>query len=314
MQSGAEAAIQVRKLSFSFGARLALSDVDLEVRRGELFALLGPNGGGKTTLFRILCTLLPAPKGRAAVLGVDVGGQPAEVRRRIGVVFQSPSLDGKLTVRENLRHHGHLFGLRGATLRAEIGRLAERVQVADRLDDRVERLSGGLKRRAEIAKGLLPGPELLLMDEPSAGLDPGARRALWNLIREIRRERAMTVAFTTHLTEEADGCDRLAILDQGRRVAFGSPEELKAEVGGDVISIDARGQVDELSARIREKFGVDARAVNGTIRIEQERGHALVPRLAEAFPGAIDAVTVRKPTLEDVFLRRTGRRFWSEGT
>lgn len=313
MKRGAESAIQVRGLSFSFGQRAALSEVDLEVHRGELFALLGPNGGGKTTLFRILCTLLPVPKGVATVLGHDVALRPAEVRRRIGVVFQSPSLDGKLTVRENLAHHGHLFGLRGAALRAEIGRLAERVEVADRLDERVERLSGGLKRRAEIAKGLLPGPELLLMDEPSAGLDPGARRALWNLIRDIRRERAMTVVFTTHLTEEADGCDRLAILDLGRLVALGAPDELKAEVGGDVISIEARGAADDLSARIREKFGVDARAVNGTVRIEQERAHALVPRLAEAFPGVIDAVTVRRPTLEDVFLRRTGRRFWSEG-
>jgi ABC-2 type transport system ATP-binding protein len=306
---GGSAAIDVRNLSFSFGARAALAEVDLEVRQGELFSLLGPNGGGKTTLFRILSTLLPAPAGSATVLGIDVALRPAEVRRRIGVVFQSPSLDGKLTVRENLTHQGHLFGMRGRALREEIERLAERVGIADRMRERVERLSGGLKRRVEIAKGVLPRPELLLMDEPSAGLDPGARRAMWELVREIRSERGVTVLFTTHLTEEADGCDRLAILDRGRRVALGAPDELKSEVGGDVISIEAR-EASDLSARIREKFGVEARAVNGTIRIEQERAHALVPRLAEAFPGAIDAVTVRKPTLEDVFVRRTGRQFW----
>ena len=304
-------AIDVWGLVHHYGKHRALAGVDFQVPPGEIFGLLGPNGGGKTTLFRLLSTLLPVQEGDVSVLGLDVRKQQAEVRRRIGVTFQSPSLDAKLTVLENLRHQGHLYGLSGSELRTRIERLLERLGLTDRQRDRVESLSGGLKRRVEIAKGLLHDPALLLLDEPSTGLDPGARHDLWRYPKQLQSEANVTVLVTTHLMEEAERCDRLGILDVGQLVAMGTPDELRAEVGGDCLTIHCENP-EELAGQIATEFDVMPKQLGGTLRIERDRGHRLVGELIEKFPDAITSISIGKPTLEDVFIARTGHRFWDE--
>ncbi len=303
------AAITVERLKHRYGEHEALKGIDFTVEEAEIFGLLGPNGGGKTTLFRVLSTLLPVQEGRLSVLGTDVGRKPADVRFQIGVTFQSPSLDVKLTVRENLVHQGHLYGLRGRSLRARVDDRLERLGLSERARDRVESLSGGLKRRVEIAKGLLHDPKVLLLDEPSTGLDPGARHDLWTYLTQLRDESRMTILVTTHLMEEAERCDRLGILDRGRLVALGTPEELRASIGGECISIESR-EPDELARRIQESLGLQPQRVGEVLRIEHAEGSRIIGPLAEQFAGEIERITLGKPTLEDVFIERTGHRFW----
>jgi ABC-2 type transport system ATP-binding protein len=302
-------AIEVDRLGFRYGERVALDGVSFAVGPGEIFGLLGPNGGGKTTLFRVLATLVPPSEGKARVFGLDVAQQPHEVRRTIGVVFQAQSLDRKLTAVENLWHQGHLYGLRGRELRERSQASLARVGLADRAADRVETLSGGQQRRVELAKGMLHQPAVLLLDEPSTGLDPGGRRDLWHHLLELRAADSVTALVTTHLLEEAERCDRLGILDRGRLVALGTPEELKKKIGGDVIVLGTRDS-EELGRQIASRFGLEVSVVDGTVRIERERGHEFIAQLVEAFPGQIDTVSVSKPTLEDVFIHQTGHRFW----
>jgi len=280
--------------------------VSFRVEPGELFGLLGPNGGGKSTLFRILSTLLPASGGRARILGHDVATEPHAVRRALGVVFQHPSVDGLLTVEENLVHHGHLYGLSGIPLRRALGEVLARLGLADRRRERVARLSGGLKRRTELAKALLVGARVMLLDEPSTGLDPAARRDLVAWLLE-RREDGIAIVLTTHDMDEAERCDRIAILDRGCVVALGAPATLTAEVGGDVVVVHAAA-VEALRERVRARFGIEGRVVDGALRLERPRGHELVRDLIEAFPEAVRSVTYGKPTLEDVLVRRTGHR------
>jgi ABC-2 type transport system ATP-binding protein len=305
------AAISVRGLCHAYGSRRALDNLDFGVGPGEIFGLLGPNGGGKTTLFCILATLLPVQAGDVRLLGLDVAAEPSRVRKLIGVTFQSPSLDRKLTVRENLASQGYLYGLSGSTLKARIELLLTHLGIADRSRDRVESLSGGLARRVEIAKGLLHDPRVLLLDEPSTGLDPGARLDLWRYLHQLRLEAGVTVLVTTHLMEEAERCDRIGILDSGRLVALGTPAELRNSIGGDCLTIQAPASA-ELARRIGERFQVSARAVGGQVRIETERGHEFVGRLMDAFGAEISSVALGKPTLEDVFVERTGHRFWND--
>jgi len=305
------AAIVLEGLSHWYGDRQALEGVGFEVAGGEIFGLLGPNGGGKTTLFRVLATLLPVQQGEIRLLGLDVAHEPSRVRSQIGVTFQSPSLDRKLTVRENLVSQGYLYGLSGATLRNRIAALLEKMGLTDRAHDRAESLSGGLARRVEIAKGLLHDPQVLLLDEPSTGLDPGARLDLWRYLRLLRDEAGVTVLVTTHLMEEAEHCDKLAILDTGRLVALGTPTELRSQIGGDCLTIQSAAPVD-LARRIGERFQVACQPVGGQIRIEIEKGHEFIGRLVEAFGPEISSVVLGKPTLEDVFIQRTGHRFWNE--
>jgi ABC-2 type transport system ATP-binding protein len=302
------ASIEVDGIAYRYGDRVALRDVSFRVHAGELFGLLGPNGGGKTTLLEILATLRRPTAGVARVGGVDVSADPDAARRRIAVVFQRPALDAQLTPTENLRHQGHLYGLAGRTLAERSAELLDRFGVADRADDRVKTLSGGLRRRVELAKALLHQPRVLLLDEPTVGLDPGGRRDLWRHARRLRSESGVAVLVTTHLLEEAEDCDRVGILDRGRLVALDTPADLKADIRGDVISLES-GEPQELADAIRSRFGAQGTVVDGTVRIEQPDGAALVPRLAEAFPGAIRSITVGKPTLEDVFVQRTGHRF-----
>lgn len=305
------APIEVQSLEVRYGERPALRGVSFVVRSGELFGLLGPNGGGKTTALQVLATLLAPTRGSASVFGADVAARPAVVRRRIGVVFQHPALDLRLTPLENLRHHGHLYGLRGAELARRSAELLARLGVADRARDRVDTLSAGLRRRVEIAKGLLHRPGLLLLDEPTAGLDPGGRRDVWDTVRDLRAAEGIAVLVTTHLMDEAERCDRIGILDRGKLAALGTPSELKGGIRGDVISL-ASSDPGGLAGAIRGRFGGEVSVVDGAVRIERPNGAELVPRLAEAFPGAIRSITVGEPTLEDVFLQRTGHRFQEE--
>jgi ABC-2 type transport system ATP-binding protein len=302
--------IRIERLRHRYDQRQALDDISFDVRAAEIFGLLGPNGSGKTTLFRILSTLMLPTAGRALVLGHDAAREPDRVRREIGVVFQAASVDAKLTVAENLRHQGHLYGLSGRALKQRIAEMLARVGLADRAGDRVETLSGGQQRRVELAKGLLHQPSVLLLDEPTTGLDPGARRDLWLYLKMLRDEERVTVVVTTHLMEEAEHCDRLAILNQGKLVALGTPAELKHEIGGEVIVMEARDP-ESLARRIAERFGGPCHVIDGKVRLEREHGYRFVPDVVEAFPGEIDSISVSKPTLEDVFIDRTGHRFWT---
>lgn len=331
------AAVAAEGLAFSYGGRVALQGIHFRVEPGEIFGFLGPNGGGKTTLFRLLATLMPPQQGSLRVLGEELFGSgaggprqgaAARVRRRLGVVFQAPALDLQLTVRENLVHHGHLYGLRGRDLAGRIDRELGRFGLADRAGDRALQLSGGLRRRAELAKALLPEPRLLLLDEPSTGLDPGARRDLWSALESLQAE-GVTVLLTTHFMEEGDRCGRIALLDGGRIVAEGTPAALKDEIGGDVVTLsgpDPERLAADLAALLPAlapgapprtppsgaEVAVEVR--DGAVRLELDRAHERVARLAALLPGRIDAVTVARPTLEDVFLRRTGRRLDAEAS
>jgi ABC-2 type transport system ATP-binding protein len=312
--TAAGAVISVENLVHRYENRTALNGVSFDVRPAELFGLLGPNGSGKTTLFRILSTLMIPTAGRAVVMGCDTAVDPATLRRQIGVVFQAQSVDAKLTAYENLWHQGHLYGLRGGALKERIGEMLSRVGLADRAQERVETFSGGMQRRIELAKGLLHHPGVLLLDEPTTGLDPGARRDLWQYLQTLRDEEHVSVLVTTHLMEEAERCDRLAIMNEGNLVALGTPAELKSEIGGDVILLDATQDATLLAERIGERFAVEAVVLGTQVRIERENGHRFITDVVEAFPGEIQAISVSKPSLEDVFIRRTGHKFWSENS
>lgn len=303
--------MRVQNITHKYGDRLSLDNVSFDIFEGEIFGLLGPNGSGKTSLFRILSTMMIPLSGRAAIMGFDSSMQQAEVRRSIGVVFQASSVDVKLTVWENLRHQGHLYGMHGSALRKRAFEMLERVGLADRSKEKVETLSGGMKRRVELAKGLMHYPRLLLLDEPTTGLDPGARRDLWQYLKLLRDFEQVTVVVTTHLMGEAEDCDRLGILSEGRLVALGSPLELRTEIGGEVIVLTSL-HPETLAEKVHVKFGGTApRIIEGKVRLERERAHQLLTPIMEAFPDDVLAVSVSKPTLEDVFIARTGHKFWA---
>src|SRR5215831_3237354 len=248
--------IQLRRLSYSYTTgSTALHDLSLEVGFGEIFGLLGPNGGGKTTLFRILATLIKPSSGSATVLGYNLAHSASLVRRSIGVVFQSQSLDKKLTVSENLLHQGHLYGIFGGQLRRRIDHLLEQFGLTEQARARIETLSGGSKQRVELAKAFLHGPRLLLLDEPCTGLDPMARLDFWKYLTHLNQEHCVTIFFTTHFMDEAEKCDRLGILEKGRLIALGAPDQLKSRVGGDVIVLRtqfARTLQSEIESQFHE--------------------------------------------------------------
>ena len=300
--------IEVKNLSHAYQTRRALDRVSFSVSCGEVFGLLGPNGSGKTTLFRILSTLMPVTSGTVRVLGHDLTTEVKAVRKLLGVVFQHPGLDGKLTVFENLRHHGHLYGLAGKTLRDRISELLERFGVLDRAKERVELLSGGLQRRVEIAKAMLHSPRLLLLDEPTSGLDVAARRQLNDYLCALADTENILVLLTTHLLDDAEACNRVGILDAGKLVALGAPNELKAEVSGDVILIECIDN-EVFCTEITKRFGVSPVLADNLIRVECERGHEFVRDLVATFPDEIQSVRFGKPTLEDVFIKLTGNPF-----
>ena len=305
-------AVETRGLIARYGERTALDAPDFTVGPGERVALLGPNGAGKSTLLSILATLLLPSAGTARVMGIDVARDPFAARRRMGIVFQGPSLDRRLSAEENLRLLGRLYGLRGAALSRAVDESLARVELADRRRDRVSVLSGGLARRLEVARALLARPDVLLLDEPTSGLDPAARAEVWESIEALSREGA-AVLYATHFGEEAERAHRVVILDQGKVVAEGDPASLRAGVGGDVIVVEC-ADPESFAARVHERFGVRARAVEGAVLVERERGHEFVPALVEAFPGQARSVTLRQPTLEDVFVHVTGHRFRARGS
>lgn len=306
-------AVEVDNIGHCYGDLRALSGVSFSVAQGEIFGLLGPNGGGKSTLFRILSTVMRPQEGTARIGGYDLRRDPGRVRRCLGVVFQASSLDLKLTAEENLVHQGHLYGLRGQELAQRVTLMLGRVGLADRRTTPCERLSGGQKRRIEIAKGLLHGPSLLLLDEPTTGLDPLARREMWSYLTLLRERDGIAVLVTTHLLEEAEDCDRLGILHKGHLAALGSPDALKREIEGEVLVIEAEAP-QRLRQAIQERLHQPAQVFGRQVRLEHASAYEFVPDLMAAFGPQIRSVTVARPTLEDVFLRRTGQRWSIEAT
>ncbi len=305
MAHAQDPAILTENLTRRFGDLVAVDHMDLSVGHGQVFGFLGPNGAGKTTAIAMLTTLLRPTEGRALVAGHDVERDAAGVRRAIGIVFQEPSLDERLTARENLEFHAVLYGMPRAERPQRIGEALRLVDLDDRADHIVEKFSGGMRRRLEIARGLLHVPAVLFLDEPTLGLDPQSRRSVWQHIRTLRETTGVTVFMTTHYMEEAEFCDRIAIIDHGRIVALDTPEGLKNLVGGDVVVLttpDAQAMVDYLGTQ-----SLDATMRDSEVRVEVDDGARFIPRVVRGFPGEIDGASLRRPTLDDVFLKLTGR-------
>lgn len=291
----------------SYGDHVALDGVELEIHAGEIFALLGPNGCGKTTLFRLLCTLLPVQRGCIRIGGFDSRTNPLAVRGQIGIVFQSPSLDKKLTVDENIACQGALYGIKGADLVRRRDELLRQLDLTDRRGDYCETLSGGLKRRVELAKGMLHRPRLLLLDEPSTGLDPAARLSLWDAIRSMADD-GMAVLLTTHLLEEADKSDRVAIMSAGKIIAEGSPLELRTEMGEGVVTVVA-SDVVRVERLLRDDLGLNPQRVQQQLRLNSDSPGTLVPVLVEKLGDEAQSIVIGRPSLEDVFIAKTGQEF-----
>ncbi|HXM52349.1 MAG TPA: ATP-binding cassette domain-containing protein [Candidatus Binatus sp.] len=307
----ADAAIATEQLVKRYGEIEAVRGIDLSIMPGEIFGFLGPNGAGKSTTISMLCTLLRPTSGRAAVAGFDVARDPGAVRARIGLVFQDPSLDEQLTARENLDFHAFLYDVPRASRAQRINEVLEMVELADRARSKVLTFSGGMKRRLEIARGILHSPEVLFLDEPTRGLDPQTRSHIWDYLRALRRSEGITIFMTTHYMDEAEFCDRIAIIDMGRIVALGTPDELKARVGGDVITIVTADNATS-AAELGSKFGLTPTVDDGTLRIEVSDGAAFIPRLVRDLSAQVTAVTLRRPSLDDVFLKLTGRAIREE--
>jgi ABC-2 type transport system ATP-binding protein len=298
--------LAIEGLSRRFGERPALASLSFEVYPGEIFGLLGPNGAGKSTAFRILAGTLRPDAGRVCFHGRELSLDDPALRTAMGVVFQRASLDDQLTARENLLFGARLYGLTRARALARAREMFALIELADRADEKVEGWSGGMRRRLELARALIHQPELLVMDEPTQGLDEGAFRSFWSHVKTLRHLDGLTVLLTTHRAEEAEHCDRLAILDCGRLVTVDTPQALAARMGGDVITIEA-SEPDEILLSLAARFDLVGTLVDGRIQVERRDGHALIPRLVEAFPsGRLQSIVLRRPTLADVFLKLTG--------
>jgi ABC-2 type transport system ATP-binding protein len=299
--------VSCRQVRHRYGDREALCGIDLHVNAGEIFALLGPNGSGKTTLFRLISTLVPLQHGTIEVSGVDVSKDPLGVRQRIGIVFQAPSLDKKLTVDENIACQAALYGLSKRDMQRRRDEVLELMKLTDRRNDLCEKLSGGLKRRVELAKGMLHQPPVMLLDEPSTGLDPAARLDLWQSLSDMASA-GVAVVLTTHLLEEADKADRLAILAEGKVIAEGSPAELRASMGNGLVTVSA-ADMDAVEKVLRDELGLTVQRVQHQVRIHSQDAASLVPVLATRLGDQAQSITLGRPGLEDVFIEKTGHRF-----
>ncbi|RME59819.1 ATP-binding cassette domain-containing protein [Candidatus Parcubacteria bacterium] len=302
--------IQVTELTKKFGDVLAVDHISFTVRKGEIFGFLGPNGAGKSTTINMLSTLLRPTEGSATINGFDVLTQRDEVRKSIGLVFQDPSLDDRLTAEENLRFHARLYGVPKTVYRKRMEEVLRLVDLWDRREGIVKTFSGGMKRRLEIARGLIHYPRVLFLDEPTLGLDPQTRVHLWDYILKLKRERGMTIFMTTHYMNEAEYCDRIAIIDHGKIVALDTPANLKKQVGGDVVRIKSHDKA--LKEKLRARYKKEVQEENGMMQLEISDGEKFLPQLLGEFGARIDAVELRKPTLDDVFLALTGRTIREE--
>ena len=298
-------AIAVRGLVKNFGEVRAVRGVDFEVATGEVFGFLGPNGAGKTTTINMLCTLAKPSGGSATVAGHDVVRERDDVRRNIGLVFQDPTLDGYLTAAQNLKLHAELYGVQSNLVKPRMQQVMEMVGLWDRKDSPVATFSGGMRRRLEIARGLMHSPRVLFLDEPTIGLDPQTRRSIWTYIRELKEREEITIFMTTHYMDEAEWCDRIAIMDHGQIVALDAPETLKAGVGRDRVSIHTDDDQAAIAA-IAEKFGLEAVIAEGAVTFGVSSGEKFVPRLFAELGLPIRSVSVSRPTLDDVFMSYTG--------
>jgi ABC-2 type transport system ATP-binding protein len=303
--------ITVNNLTKTFKSLTAVNDVSFSVDEGEVFGFLGPNGAGKTTTISILCTLLSPTSGRAEIAGFDCAGDPDGVRASLGLIFQDTTLDSGLTAHENLMFHAYLYNLDRKLAGKRINEMLDVVELLGRKNDLIKNFSGGMKRRLEIARGLLHYPRVLFLDEPTIGLDPQTRNTIWDFINALRKKEKITVFMTTHYMEEAENCDRIAIIDHGRIIALGTPARLKAMVHGDVIHLTTADNPRAL-AEIRRIFGIAAREENGGLALETEKGDEFIPKLLHALPVRTVSVSLQKPTLNDVFLKLTGRTIRDE--
>ena len=298
-------AIDVTRLQKDYGEVRAVRGVSFEVAAGEVFGFLGPNGAGKTTTIGMLCTLVRPTGGGAHVAGHDIVADRDEVRRNIGLVFQDPTLDAYLTAEQNLRFHGELYGLPKAAMEERIGLVLDMVDLTERKDSKVETFSGGMKRRLEIARGLLHSPRVLFLDEPTVGLDPQTRSAIWGYINQLKDTEDITIFLTTHYMEEAEYCDRIAIIDHGEIVVLDTPEKLKANVGKDRVQI-VTGDDEAAIAALKGRFGIDAGVHEGAVTFAVSSGEEFVPRLFAELGMPIRSVSVSRPSLDDVFMSYTG--------
>ena len=301
--------LEVSQLSFAYGNRKALDQLSLTIGQGEVVAVLGPNGSGKSTLFKLVSTLVPVQSGEITFQGVAYSQSTARIRNLLGVVFQAPSLDKKLTVEENLRCQAALYGMGASRAKEQIARWLGRLKVADRAGEIVEKLSGGLARRVEIAKSLLHDPQLLILDEPSSGLDPRARSQMWEALFELQQKDGVTLLVTTHLMDEADDAHRVAILDEGRLVAFDTPERLKSACLREVLSITSP-QTPAVADFLRTQFALESRLMDHSLRCEiAQNGAQIVAAVSREFGDSLKSIMLSQAGLEDVFLSLTGRSF-----
>ena len=303
--------VEVEGLVRRYGTFTAVDGISFDVGAGEVFGFLGPNGAGKSTTIGMLCTLLRPTAGRAVVNGFDVVRRSDDVRRSIGLIFQDPSLDNYLTAQENLDFHAFAYDVPRAEARERADELLAMVELAERRHDQVKTFSGGMKRRLEIARGLLHRPRVLFLDEPTLGLDPQTRGHIWEYILDLREREGVTLFLTTHYMDEAEHCDRIAIIDHGKIVALDTPSKLKAGVGGDVVVLRTD---DNAHARdeIRARFGLEPETRDGELRLEVPRGDEFIPDLVRGLSGRITSIGVHRPTLDDVFLKLTGRAIRDE--
>jgi len=304
--------VEVHELSKRFGTLEAVKAVTFNVAPGEIFGFLGPNGAGKTTTINMLCTLVTPTSGSARVNGFDVTRQRSDVRRSIGLVFQSTTLDEYLSAEQNLRFHAYAYGMPAELRERRINELLEMVELADRRTGSVRLYSGGMKRRLEIARGLLHHPRVLFLDEPTLGLDPQTRRKIWDHLLALREREGVTIFLTTHYMDEAEHCDRIAVIDHGKIVGLDTPEGLKRDVGGDVITLQADDTAG-IAGEIQERYGISPTVAGDAISLQVARGEEFLPDFIRTLSRPIRSIGLRRPTLEDVFLHLTGREIRDEG-